>query len=686
MRHLPRSLLLVLILSSVLSIHLAAAAPTVIEVLISVGTVADTSIDQLDVGEVFGVVIVYDQAMDFSTLPDVAFDPNASSTLPTRVVREIDPHPSPRYVWYEWTIADANVLELGVDIQVSGGKAADGTLQTPHTAADAFDIRTGNPNPPQVTEVQTAFSTGAQNHPIIGQAQVGMAFSVSVFFDQWMDFSTLPTLTFDPDSSGTFPSQRIWDTWAYQNGSWIVYEWTIADSNQRDFDVDISVSGGVSIDGVVQADYTETDKLDIITYDPTIPVVTAFAYAIGNVADTLIDGSDVGKTFEVNIIYDGVWMDFSAPPDVTFDPAIGGTLGVRSIVDSSAGTNGSWISYEWPIIDAELAVSAVDIVVDGGASIDGVQQVAYTEANALDVDIDTRDPTITGFVATPDDFLVGVDREAVVTVSATIRDGLCIDIGDVVVSASITGARFRDNTKLTQSTPTEVVISGELVVYSMTGSPATLKVEIVAADCAANQIVETAEVQLLVVEDVYLTVCKDESTLLSLAGNDVRVDPVDTGFLFSIVGGPTSGVLVGDTQSLNSPLLGLSYVPNAGFIGRDAIGVRVDDPFGSSHTILIDIAVTACPEKTAADPAIVVTRGDVLQVIGPADLLAETVSLVSLGNGVDHAAAVTAVFDQAVGGAALRVDSAQLPVGEYVLTIPLGNGETVILVLAVSED
>jgi hypothetical protein len=63
----------------------------------------------------------------------------------------------------------------------------------------------------------------------------------------------------------------------------------------------------------------------------------------------------------------------------------------------------------------------------------------------------------------------------------------------------------------------------------------------------------------------------------------------------------------------------------------------------------------------------------------------ETVTLTSLETGVSYSDALSSAWSAEIGRFVVSVDSSGLPPGEYELVIPLGNGETVTLVIEVGE-
>ena len=108
-------------------------------------TVSDVWIDDLDVGSTFTIIVTYseDMVIDGSADPVIAFTPVVATTLAV--------------VAGTWTgsdtwegvysVLDAGIVELGVDIGVSGAKDLIGNTQIAFDDPDRFDIDTLNPPP-----------------------------------------------------------------------------------------------------------------------------------------------------------------------------------------------------------------------------------------------------------------------------------------------------------------------------------------------------------------------------------------------------------------------------------------------------------------------------------------------------------------------------------------------------------
>jgi len=229
-------------------------------------------------------------------------------------------------------------------------------------------------------------------------------------------------------------------------------------------------------------------------------------------------------------------------------------------------------------------------------------------------------------------------------------------------------------------------------------------------DACGNVSGELATVYLetipeVVLEDVYVAACSGEAKAFTVMATDLWLDdedPEEILFEFSIVSGPSHGVVVGDPSDvtyeppsredvggelvptldfLESATIELTYTSSAGYVGRDVILLRFADPFGNETTGRVDMAVIECAMGEMGIPQIVVTQGEVLPIIVPEGFGA--VLLIDLADGTEYAAAVSVEFNEAINRPVIYVDTGLLPLGRHVLVIPLGNGETVELTIEV---
>jgi len=206
-----------------------------------------------------------------------------------------------------------------------------------------------------------------------------------------------------------------------------------------------------------------------------------------------------------------------------------------------------------------------------------------------------------------------------------------------------------------------------------------------------------------VMDDIYLTTCVDTAVSFAVTATDLWIDPEDPGeipFVFSIVTAPLHGVISGDLGDvtyaahggIESATITLVYTPAVGFVGRDVLTLRFADPFGGSSTAVVDIAVIECEGQPGGPPLFIVQQGEIFPLIVPLTFAVvyekewHTVTVQAIdATGTLYNEALSATWEESIGRYVLRLDTATLPPGLYRMTIPLGNGETVMLLIEVGE-
>jgi len=105
--------------------------------------ISDSWIDDLDIGLTFTVTIDFSDDMDGGTDPTIIFTPAIDTTLTLSSNSWLDINTFEAI----YNVADANRVELDIDISVTGAIDAVGNAQVAFNALDEFDIDTVNPAP-----------------------------------------------------------------------------------------------------------------------------------------------------------------------------------------------------------------------------------------------------------------------------------------------------------------------------------------------------------------------------------------------------------------------------------------------------------------------------------------------------------------------------------------------------------
>jgi hypothetical protein len=354
-------------------------------------TINDILITDSDAGGMLNITIDYSEPMDTSVNPTLTFSPDivASGTL---IFVSSDWYDSTHYR-VNYTIADVNETQLNVDITADGAQNVGGVPQASYTEVDALDVDTLNPTVVSVTI----------DDILITDSDAGGILNITVEYSESMDTGVDPTLTFTPDivTSGTitFTSSDWYDSTHYR------VNYTIADVNEEQLDVDIDINGAQDAAGNAQVVYSEIDAFDVDTLNPTVVGVT--------IDDIQITDSDAGSILNITIEYSEP-MNTSVNPTLTFSPniVVSGTL----TFVSSDWYDSTHYRVNYTIADVNETLLDVDINADGAQNVAGDTQVFYTEIDALDVD--TMNPTVVG--VTIDDILI-TDSDAEGMLNITVE-------------------------------------------------------------------------------------------------------------------------------------------------------------------------------------------------------------------------------------------------------------------------
>ena len=111
--------------------------------------ISDLWIDDLDIGLTFTVTVGFSEDMDGGTDPTIIFTPAVGTLLSLCSDSWLDANTFEAI----YDVTDANLVELGIDINVSGSRDLMGNVQMVYDAIDQFDIDTLNPPPGTVPDI-----------------------------------------------------------------------------------------------------------------------------------------------------------------------------------------------------------------------------------------------------------------------------------------------------------------------------------------------------------------------------------------------------------------------------------------------------------------------------------------------------------------------------------------------------
>jgi hypothetical protein len=158
-----------------------------------------------------------------------------------------------------------------------------------------------------------------------------------------------------------------------------------------------------------------------------------------------------------------------------------------------------------------------------------------------------------------------------------------------------------------------------------------------------------------------------------------------------IVDGPLHGAVIGDLdgfrleQSSGEPIwiVPLTYWPAIGYSGADSFTVSfIDSFFSDASSVRVRIWVS----EVGDGQVLSIAHGEGITVIPPVGFsyrqTAEDVTITD-ADGTAAEGAVRATWSSRLGRTVLALETAALLPGEYTVTMPLGNGQSVRLILDV---
>ena len=360
-------------------------APQVVDV-----TVNDTLLSDADAGSgTFDVTIRFNESMDptHDQVPAIAFIPDVTSSPQTL---DIDT--------YGWSASDVanDTLRWSIDvidedqdvdavaIDVFGGRDAAGNDLMSYAQQIEFEIDMLNPTLLTLYNV-----SGGAIRFWIEDSNAGGVIGFGADFSEEMDPNANPTLTFSPDITRNpiltleHPTCVWWGEPVNQRVA------TIFDVVDRNVDVpDVSVRVTDARDSA--GNPMETYTLDSCTPIPCISVDTLNPTVAGvSVGEPLIDRSDRGGTFTVTVYYSEP-IKTGMDPAITFDPALDAALSPAS----GAWLNATTYEATYDIGHIDVAVSGVDVLVDGATDVRGNAQVAYVGKDLFDIETESGPRTI----------------------------------------------------------------------------------------------------------------------------------------------------------------------------------------------------------------------------------------------------------------------------------------------------
>ena len=393
------------------SIDTASPPPVLPQVLDARPTV--TNVTTLNLGaNNFALYITYSQQMYAGTAPAVALTPDVTSGPDATLAYDA--------AWSGWNgdttcfraaydVLDSGASVSGVSVTITGARDPNGDVQAPKTIEDAFSIDMG-PVPPTATVQQVATSVLLVTDDVVTDESLDAPlFTVWVTYDQTMEVSSVPLLTFDSGFPGDVSS-----TLTYNAGKswWVSYTKFMARYDVADADVvvpDVGIDVSLAYDRATerpQQGYSGTANFSIDTLDPPPPAANATAvpgdganppaplYTV-TAANVTSPPSD---TFSLSVSYDQA-MNPATAPTITLTNEDPNGAGITSTLQYDAA-NSLWLDNQhfqarYTVIDNGIYIPHVDVGIAGAVDAAGNLQNPATLADLFSINTAAAPITVT---------------------------------------------------------------------------------------------------------------------------------------------------------------------------------------------------------------------------------------------------------------------------------------------------
>ncbi|WP_345689307.1 hypothetical protein, partial [Novipirellula caenicola] len=334
-------------------------APATVTVNASFG---DPLINEADDTATVTLTVNFSEAMDTGVAPVIATNAGTTLTSPTNG-QWTD---STTYT-LDFTVADANVELADVLVDVSGAQ---------DVAGNTMVAETGISSGTEVDTVAPAVLSVEVDTDLVYEGDLVQ--QVTVTFDEAMDTSTVPNITF---STGSWSPVAV-GTWS-MGDTVFTRSFTLVDGDEEENGVTVDVTGSKDIAGNDQEPYSVEPEFDIDTLAPTVVSIVRTGAADAN--PTLAASVDFLVTFSEPIDATTVAIgDFelggTSIPTGAAISSVTPTTGVSSTftVTVSTGTGDGTIDLNVKTTDG-LADVAGNVIANGTAPTDETYTIATTK-------------------------------------------------------------------------------------------------------------------------------------------------------------------------------------------------------------------------------------------------------------------------------------------------------------------
>ncbi|MDZ4752301.1 MAG: T9SS type A sorting domain-containing protein [Flavobacteriales bacterium] len=333
------------------------------------------------------ITLTFNEAMDTSVKPQFTFpveDPsnsivynqaNSSWTNNTTFVASFD-------------VYDVNEEISSIDVLVITGLDAVGNTQVPMNAPNSLTVDTKNPT------VTMAMSSD----DLISDSDDGFSFSATFMFDEEMNTSVDPMISFGSDVASSFTNM----TGEWVDGTTFEATYTVADANVEISGLAISSVSGWDANGNEQVAYAGSADISIDTENPT---ANSASVSVSLISDATVVNNDFTVTIQFSEPMSGVIPSISFPE--------GELTNVE--YDGGAWLDSDSFEASFTLTDGGEEIDGIDIaIVDAEDAAGNVQTMALMLEDAFS--IDTRNPEIVVVTANEYNITSGTEEFSLVIV------------------------------------------------------------------------------------------------------------------------------------------------------------------------------------------------------------------------------------------------------------------------------
>ena len=344
----------------------------------------------------FTVTVTFGEAMDPAATPTLVFDPTLGVTTgaaPTLSGPAGNWDASDTYT-VTYSVADQDATIDPVTIDVTDAVDAAGNAQQDYLPENEFSIDTGNPSPVEIG--MSHWDEGFFRH-VIRESDAGGQFEIDMRYDESLDPSNEPTITFSPSLAEAGETLDFVEfRWSAEFGanSRVTAVYNIIDVDDTQIGVDVTISGLTDVAGnpITNDGTTYTDSIDVDTAGPTVQSTA--------VSDTLITDDDDGALFEIEFTlsetiksYDDHLADGDPLPTIAFSPDLE-LLGTLTLPDEGWGSAGNVFGGAYTIDDVDETALGVDAIVHGILDLYDNPLDPHPTTSADAFDVDTENPSV----------------------------------------------------------------------------------------------------------------------------------------------------------------------------------------------------------------------------------------------------------------------------------------------------